>query len=480
MNIFNKIICGFIVLIYNFSTAQVKKPNFVIVIADDHGVFHSTPYGSTIIETPNMQKLADEGIRFDNAYIASPACAPSRAALFTGLMPYNNGIVGNHEKNLKPGVLSLIPNLIEQGYEVVFQGKVAHARNNQHKGYVPKAVKILKRAPTNDQKLSVVDDFLKNRETTRPLALFVGCTDTHTPYPPAGESRIKPEDVIINKRIYTTPEAQLEMSRYIQAAESIDTKLGNILKMSDIYLDKKNTMTVYTSDHGMAWPFAKWSLYETGIRTPLLISWPGKIQPHTTTKAMVSWIDLLPTLIDIADGTVPENIDGKPFTAVILGKKNKHRDAIYATHKGDNEKNVYPIRSVRVGKWKYIRNLHPEFAYTTHTDTWATEVPMTKLHANHAGRHWNSYLAAAKRDPAAVAFLIDYHTNPAEELYNIEKDPLEQNNLADDPKCAKKLSTLREKVTQHMKEVKDDESLSGPPKLLKDFSIMKSKIKSTD
>ncbi|MWW23216.1 sulfatase family protein [Algibacter lectus] len=477
MIILKKIIWFCFLLAYSFCFSQAKKPNFVIVIADDHGVLHSTPYGSNIIQTPNMQKLADEGMRFDNAYVASPACAPSRAALFTGLMPYNNGIVGNHEMNLKQGVQSLIPSLIDQGYEVVFQGKVAHGGKNHHGGYIPNNVKVLKRSPRKDTKMSVVANFLKNRKDTRPLALFIGCIDTHTPFPPAGESRIKPEDVIINKRIYTTPEAQLEMSRYIQAAESIDTKLGNILKMSDIYLDKKNTMTVYTSDHGMAWPFAKWSLYETGIRTPLLISWPGKIQPNSTTKAMVSWIDLLPTMIDIADGTVPENIDGKPFTAVILGKKNKHRDAIYATHKGDNEKNVYPIRSVRVGKWKYIRNLHPEFAYTTHTDAWATEVPMTKLHANHAGHHWNSYIKAAKTDPAAANFLTDYHTNPAEELYNLELDPLEQHNLAELPEYSKKLKSLRKMISKRMIEVNDDESLSGPPKLLENFSIMESKIK---
>lgn len=108
------------------ATGTAQKPNVIITIADDHGVYHSSPYGASEIKTPNLQQLADEGIRFDNAYVASPACAPSRAALFTGMMPYNNGIVGNHEIGLKPGVLSLIPSLLEQGYEVVFHGKVGH------------------------------------------------------------------------------------------------------------------------------------------------------------------------------------------------------------------------------------------------------------------------------------------------------------------------------------------------------------------
>ncbi|WP_145418630.1 hypothetical protein [Planctomycetes bacterium K23_9] len=92
----------------------------------------------------------------------------------------------------------------------------------------------------------------------------------------------------------------------------------------------------------------------------------------------------------------------------------KHRDVIYATHKGDSEKNVYPIRCVRVGKWKYTRKLHREFAYTTHTDVWAKETPRDPKHWSNAGHHWQSYIDAAHTDPKAAALLNDYHSNPAE------------------------------------------------------------------
>ncbi|WP_282147940.1 sulfatase family protein [Algibacter lectus] len=472
-----KITWSCFLLFFSICSAQQKKPNFVIIIADDHGVFHSTPYGSTIIETPNMQKLADEGMRFDNAYVASPACGPSRASLFTGMMPYNNGIVGNHEKVLKPGVLSLIPGLIDQGYEVVFQGKIGHGKKAHYQGYVPKGVTILDRGQRRDLKLKVLEDYLKNRKDTCPIALFVGFTDTHTPFPPVEQTKIKPKDLIINTRIYKTPEAQVEMSRYLQGVQNVDIKFGNALKMANRYLDTSNMMTVYTSDHGMPWPFGKWSLYETGIRAPLIVSWPGKIKPNTTTTAMVSWIDLIPTLIDIAGGNVSKAIDGKSFAEVLLGKKNIHRKVIYATHKGAVDKNVYPIRSVRVGNLKYIRNLHPEFAYTTITDIGATEKPRIKNRWKHSGQHWESYIAAAKTDPAAAYFLQDYHSNPAEELYRIDQDPFEENNLAAKPEYAKKLDSLRQLITKRMKEVNDDESLSGPPKLLENFSIIESTTK---
>ncbi|MDB4459199.1 sulfatase-like hydrolase/transferase, partial [bacterium] len=113
-----------LILALLFSTTcwlhSAEKPNFVITIADDHGVYHSSPYGASEFQTPNLQALAEDGIRFNNAYVASPACAPSRAALFTGMMPYSNGIVGNHELTLKDDVEPLIPHLIKQGYEIVF------------------------------------------------------------------------------------------------------------------------------------------------------------------------------------------------------------------------------------------------------------------------------------------------------------------------------------------------------------------------
>lgn len=122
---------------------------------------------------------------------------------------------------------------------------------------------------------------------------------------------------------------------------------------------------------------------------------------------------------------------------------------------------------MRVGDWKYIRNLHPEFCYTTHTDRFGYEGN------GHGGQHWPSYLEAAKTNAAALAFLTDYHTNPAEELYNITRDPHEKNNLADSPEMAEKLSELRELVDRRMAEVDDDQSLSGTPFLLKDYDYTK-------
>lgn len=456
---------GLLVAIAATSAFAADQPNFVVVIADDHGFYHSSVYGSPEFKTPNMQALADEGIHLTNAYVASPACASSRAALFTGLMPCRNGIVGNHETELKPGVTSLIPTLIEQGYEVAFSSKVGHGHLHHHEAYVPKEVHIIERDPRTSTELSNVAAYLENRaDASRPLALFIGCTDTHTPWPKPSAARIKPADVVIPPRIFDTPEARREFSRYVESAENVDRKLGTIRKLAATHLDPANTMTVYTSDHGLAWPFAKWSLYETGICTPLIATWPGKIKPGSTNAAWVSWVDFMPTLIDLAGGTIDADIDGKSIARVLTGETDQHRDVMFATHKGDKGWNVYPIRSVRKGKWKYIRNLHPEFAYTTHSDLLSNTKP-------HGGQHWPAYHEAAKTDPEAAAFLHDYHSSPAEELYDVIEDPFEQNNLAQSDQHAAQLADLREMVTKRMAEVEDDESLSGEPRLLKDFPL---------
>ena len=195
---------------------------------------------------------------------------------------------------------------------------------------------------------------------------------------------------------------------------------------------------VYSSDHGAQWPFGKWNLYDSGIRVPLLIEWQGVVKPGTVSDAMVQWIDLLPTLIEIGGGTSPKEIDGKSFIDVLRGKATAHRDRIFTTHSNDGDMNVYPIRSVRTREWKYIRNLHPEWEHTTHID---------KAPEKSSGiAYWQSWDMAALKDPAAAAIVRRYHERPKEELYDLKADPYELHNLAADPKHAETLKNPVERT----------------------------------
>ncbi|MCM8536049.1 MAG: sulfatase [Lentisphaeraceae bacterium] len=446
-------------LTFTISTFAEKKPDIVIVIGDDHGVYHSSAYGSPEFHTPNMQFLADNGMKFNKAYIASPSCAPSRAALFTGLMPYNNGIVGNHEKKLKPGVKSLIPKFIQQGYDVVFAGKVAHM--NEVAPYWVDDIQDLS-GGTKPLGLNKVEKYLANKD--KPVLLILGCKWPHRPWPNATTARIKPSEVKIPEKTFDTPETRSELTRYVEAVEGVDRTIGQTRDLIKKYLDPENTLLMYTADHGQAWPFGKWSLYEAGVRTPILVMWPKKIQKGVTSEAMVSWIDLIPTLVDIAGGETSKEIDGKSFRGILEGKDTEHRDKIFVTHKGDTNKNVYPCRSVRVGNFKYIYNLYPDLYYTTHMDLIKKKTAITNL-------NWASWVKAAQTNPEAAAFLRAYHSRPKEELYNLSTDLHEKVNLATNPEYKEKLSELRKLVKERMETVGDDKSLSAKPRYLKDFQL---------
>jgi len=177
------------------------------------------------------------------------------------------------------------------------------------------------------------------------------------------------------------------------------------------------------------WPFSKWNLYDAGIGTPFLAAWPGVIRPGSRSDAMVQWIDLLPTLIEFAGGKSPEGIDGRSFADVLRGQRTTHREVIYTTHSGDGNMNVYPIRALRTPDWKYILNLHPEFAHTTHIDQGAG--------AGDGWRYFREWVWSAKTDAGAAAVVQRYHQRPREELYDLRADPHEQRNLAADPQHAR-------------------------------------------
>ena len=208
-----------------------------------------------------------------------------------------------------------------------------------------------------------------------------------------------------------------------------------------------NFIFVFTNDHGGQWPLGKWNLYDSGTRIPLMAVWPGKIKAGSRTDAMVSWVDILPTLLDLSGEKVPADIDGQSFGPVLLGERNVHRDRIFTTHTGDGVMNVFPIRSVRIGKYKYIWNLRPDAWHTNHSD---------RDRLDGAGAYWDSWDVAAKTDPKAAAILKNYYTRPAEEFFDLERDPLEYNNLASLPEHSGQVKEFREIVEQWAKDQGDD------------------------
>jgi N-sulfoglucosamine sulfohydrolase len=432
--------------------AQPAKPNLVIFLADDHSVLDSTVYGSTEVKTPNMERIARVGLVFDRAFVASPSCAPSRAALLTGLMPVRNGAEANHSKP-RADIKKLPAYLQELGYEVVSFGKVSHYQHTGDYGFdhfahdkfhedvaIPEGVK-----------------WLRARKSAKPLCIFFGTNWPHVPWPTDSEG-FDPATLTIPKTHVDTPRTREARAKYYAAIARMDAELGEVYDASREVLGA-NTFFLQTADHGAQWPFGKWSCYDAGIRVSMIAVWPGQIAAGGRTSAMVSWIDILPTLVDVAGGTTPNDIDGRSFTGVLRDPKRAHRDRIFTTHSGDGRMNVYPTRSVRTAEFKYIRNLHPEFYYTTHVDL---------VQAQDGPGYFNSWREKAKSDPAAAALVKRYHERPAEELYDLRVDPQELKNLATDPTHARQLAGLRGEVDAWMKTAHDEGKIYSEPRLLTD------------
>ncbi len=421
--------------------------NIVIFISDDHSQLDSQPYGSTEVRTPQMARLAAEGLKFTHAFVASPACGPSRTAMLTGLWSARNGAQPNHTPK-RPDVPSLVPVLHALGYEVAAIGKVAHNTFAKDHGF-----DYIEGPNPGFTDTSGVRKFLAAHDPAKPVCLFVGTHHPHTVW--SADRTYDPAKVQIPPTHVDTPVTRGERASYLTDVTKADTLLGEVRAMVREKIPG-DTLFIYTADHGAAWPFGKWNLYDAGIRIPLIMAWPGHLKPATTSDAMVCWPDLLPTFIELAGGKVPDGIDGKSFAGILRGTATTHRDRVFSTHSGDNDFNVYPIRSVRTREWKYLRNLHPEFQHHTHISRSAGPSGLI---------YWKTWVAAAETDPAAAAIVKRYSERPAEELYDLTADPLEQHNLAADPKQAARLATMRADLDGWMKQQGDTQTVFGKPLL---------------
>lgn len=429
------------------AAAQTRPPDIVVFISDDHGVLDSTVYGSRDVETPSMDRLARAGLTFDRAFVASPSCAPSRAALLTGLMPARNGAEANHSKP-RPDLQTLPAYLQALGYEVVAFGKVAHYRYTADYGFDHFAHDTFH----DDVAIAKGIAWLRQRKPGKPLCILFGTNWPHVPWPETDGGEAATTLRLPAAHVDTRQTREMR-AKYHAAVSRMDRELGEVYDAAREVLGT-DTFFLFSADHGAQWPFAKWTLYDAGIRTPMIAVWPGRIAAGARSDAMVSWVDLLPTLIEVGGGQAPPRLDGRSFAGLLLGRTTTHRERIFTTHTSDPPMNVYPMRSVRTADWKYIRNLQPSRTFTTHIDRGKP--------VDGAG-YFASWRDRAATDPAAAAVVARYHQRPAEELYDLRADPEELQNLASDPRHGARLRTLRVELEAWMTTNGDHGRVPGEP-----------------
>ncbi|MFN7936638.1 MAG: sulfatase [Bryobacteraceae bacterium] len=435
-------------------SAQARRPNLVLFLSDDHGYFDSPLYGSKVVRTPALEELAAEGMVFTHAFTTSPCCVPSRASLMSSLHNVRNGIIGNHQ-DMKLGIRTMPSYLKALGYRVAHFGK-SHFQPKENYDWEWTPSNINGGGPLNqDLDTAEVEKWLAARtDTTEPVALFVNCHSPHVFW--EQNSGYDPANVELPPTFVDTPLTRQWRCRYYTDISKMDTQLKAVRASVKRHIPQ-NTLFLYTSDNGSQWPFAKWNLYDAGLRMPFVISWPEVVPKASRSSALISFLDVLPTFVELGGGKPPTGIDGKSFAAVLQGRTKQHRTEIFALHIGDKDMNVYPHRCIRTQRFKYILNLHPEFKYTTHID----------LAGDRDGKgYFDTWAAKAQTDPKAAAIVHRYHQRPAEELYDTEQDPHEMNNLAADPRHAKTLADLRARLKAWMKELGDDGPVQGKPQLL--------------
>jgi arylsulfatase A-like enzyme len=436
---------------------NTNKPHIVLFLSDDHGWADSGAYGDICVKTPNMDNLAKESMLFNHAYAAAPLCSPSRAVIASGLMPMRNGnhLQGGKKKQV-PKYKSMVSYMKDLGYYTACVGKQSKRTPYDFKGSLGTY------GATTDEHRKELVSFISSYDKDQPLYLEVCTYQPHTPW--AKNREYDPAKIPMPENLVDTPETRQDRADYYTDITAMDQILGEVLSAFKTNGMDRNMLFVYTSDQGSNWPFAKWCVYDGGLRVPMLVRWPGMVKEGSRTDAMVGLVDLLPTFIEAAGGTAPQNIDGRSFTGVLTGKRTKHRDVVFGSHSGSTNgppevHNLIPMRTVRTPTHRYIMNLGQERHFTNH-------ITGSKPGEKHYLAFWPSWVEKAKTDRRAREIVQRYQYRPEEELYDLRKDPLEMNNIADDPEQAELLDSLRKQLASWCKAQDDTIALKYLPGIM--------------
>lgn len=397
-------------------SAQNNKPNLVLFMADDCTYFDLGCYGSADSKTPNIDKFASEGLRFTNAFQAAPMCSPTRHNLLTGLWPVKTGAYPNHTF-AKEGTLSIVHHLRPAGYKVALIGK-SHV---QPKSVFPWDL-YAPLTKSNDINFAAVDSFINVCAAKHePFCLIVTSNQPHTPWNKGNPAQFNPEKIKFPPYYVDLPETRVGFCKYLAEINYMDQEFGTLLDRLDKKKLTDKSVVVYLSEQGNSLPFAKWTCYDAGVHSACVVRWPGKTKPNTTSDALVEYVDVLPTFLEIAGVKPSDPLDGKSFVPVLKGEANEHKQYTFSlqTTRGIySGSEYYGIRSVADKKYRYILNLTPEIDFQN-TET--------------KGRLFKQWQLKAQSDTLARWITDKYQHRPAIELYDLENDRFCMNNIAGKP-----------------------------------------------
>ncbi|VGO15126.1 Choline-sulfatase [Pontiella desulfatans] len=397
-----------------------EKPNFVFFLGDDQLIYDYGCYGLPLDLTPVTDALAKEGMVFDQMFTAQAICAPSRSVLFTGQYPIRNGCFMNHTA-VRDETKTVYDALKPLGYSVALAGKVhvkpssvfrwdTYIGSNRHE---PLA-------------LDKIDDYLSTVKG-QPFCLFITSSFPHGPYPK--NPKFPGEKTVAHPYMNSSQTKQLP--GYYDNIEIKENELARVLEMLEKHGLEKDTVFVYSSDHGNG-SDAKFTVYDRGLNVPFIVRWPGKVKPGRT-DALTSYVDILPTFVELAGGQPPEDADGKSFCSVLMGDASEHHETVFGlmTQQGVWDAHIFPRRSARGKRYHYIHNFNALERIRLDEQAGLTIDPFRLL--------------GAQKHPAT----------PEEELYDTQADPFELVNLADEPGFKQVKAELKKELFAWMKEQND-------------------------
>ncbi|TWU58227.1 sulfatase family protein [Rubripirellula reticaptiva] len=404
------------------------RPNVLVIMADDCTYNDLPLYGGLNANTPNLDKLAAEGLVFNHAYLAEAMCQPCRAELYTGQYPMRNGCAWNHSSSL-PETISMPQHMGKLGYRVGIAGKV-HVLPQKAFPFenVPGFDKSCVREPTQTHDLSGVRSFVTRESDSgsekEPFCLVIALVDPHVPWVMGDASAYPPKNVVLPPNIADTKITREAFSRYLAEITYMDGQVGEILAMLSETGHTDDTLVLFTSEQGSQFPGNKWTNWDTGVHTALVARWPGVIEAGARTDALVQYADVLPTIIDAVGGKVDDTaFDGTSFASVLKGDSDTHRKYVYGVHNNVPEGPPYPVRTVSNGKYRYIRNLSPD-------DLYIEKHVMAHQNSTQVSRtYWQTWVWDSAASDETYRLVERYQRRPAETLYHTASDPYEMQDL---------------------------------------------------
>ncbi len=443
------------------AASEKNRPNIILIVADDHGRGDLGCYGNPVIKTPNIDKLAAEGVRFTNAFCTTASCSASRSVILSGLYNHYNGQYGHqhdyHHFVSFDRVRSLPVLLSQSGYRTVRIGKYHVAPDEVYKFDT-----VLQGNDRNAVQMANNCAKFIAAEESRPFFLYFCTSDPHrgggkaadVPHQPdrfgnrdqghpgVTEVRYDPKEVVVPDFLPDSPQCRAELAQYCQAVSRIDQGIGRLVEHLKKAGKYDNTVIIYISDNGIAFPGAKTTAYEPGLNLPCIVRTPWQQNKGIACDALVNWADLAPTILDLA-GAMPSDYEfhGRSFKSVFDREHVEGWDTAYASHTFHEITMYYPMRVVRERRFKLIWNIAHGLEYPFASDLWESATWQAAIKGG--GKLYGKRTVDA------------YLHRPRFELYDLQNDPCEVKNLADDPRYKTKLEEMKAELKAFQKRTKD-------------------------